>query len=111
MSALSRMAFGDHSCVSVGPNDLVIISANAIPGNEKLVGKIINELYRCGAEVYNDTTTQIHVSGHACQEDLKLMHALTKPKYFMPIHGERRHLMEHRKLALFMGIKPELFCP
>ncbi|MFY9380950.1 MAG: ribonuclease J [Eubacteriales bacterium] len=112
MSALSRMAFGDHSCVSVGPNDLVIISANAIPGNEKLVGKIINELYRCGAEVYNDTTTQIHVSGHACQEDLKLMHALTKPKYFMPIHGERRHLMEHRKLALFMGIKPEnIFVP
>ncbi|NLM56337.1 MAG: ribonuclease J [Clostridiales bacterium] len=112
MSALSRMAFGDHSSVSVGPNDLVIISANAIPGNEKLVGKIINELYRCGAEVYNDTTTQIHVSGHACQEDLKLMHALTKPKYFMPIHGERRHLMEHRKLALFMGIKPEnIFVP
>ena len=103
MSALSRMALGDHSNVSIGTNDLVVISANAIPGNEKLVGKIINELYRCGAEVYNDTITRVHVSGHACQEDLKFMHALTKPKYFMPIHGERRHLMEHRKLAMFMG--------
>ena len=112
MSALSRMAFGDHSSVTVGKNDIVVISANAIPGNEKLVGKTVNELYRCGAEVYNDTSTQIHVSGHACQEDLKFMHALTKPRYFMPIHGERRHLMEHRKLAIFMGEAPEnIFVP
>ncbi len=112
MSALYRMAFGDHSNVSVGKNDIVVISANAIPGNEKLVGKIVNELYRCGAEVYNDTSSPIHVSGHACQEDLKFMHALTKPKYFMPIHGERRHLMEHRKLAMFMGERPEnIFVP
>ncbi len=112
MSALYRMAFGDHSNVTVGKNDIVIISANAIPGNEKLVGKIVNELYRCGAEVYNDTSSPIHVSGHACQEDLKFMHALTKPKYFMPIHGERRHLMEHRKLAMFMGERSEnIFVP
>ena len=112
MSALYRMAFGDHSNVSVGKNDIVVISANAIPGNEKLVGKIVNELYRCGAEVYNDTSSPIHVPGHACQEDLKFMHALTKPKYFMPIHGERRHLMEHRKLAMFMGERPEnIFVP
>ena len=112
MSALSRMAFGDHQSVTVGKNDIVVISANAIPGNEKLVGKTINELYRCGAEVYNDSSTQIHVSGHACQEDLKFMHALTKPKYFMPIHGERRHLMEHRKLAMFMGEASEnIFVP
>lgn len=107
MSALYRMAFGDHSSVTVGKNDIVVISANAIPGNEKLVGKIVNELYRSGVEVYNDTASPIHVSGHACQEDLKFMHALTKPKYFMPIHGERRHLMEHRKLAIFMGERPE----
>ena len=112
MSALYRMAFGDHSSVTVGKNDIVVISANAIPGNEKLVGKIVNELYRCGAEVYNDTSSTVHVSGHACQEDLKFMHALTKPKYFMPIHGERRHLMEHRKLAIFMGERPEnIFVP
>ncbi len=107
MSALSRMAFGEHSNITVGQDDLVIISAHAIPGNEKLVGKTINELYRCGAEVYNDPSNHIHVSGHACQEDLKLMHVLTKPKYFMPIHGERRHLMEHRKLGLQTGIPSE----
>lgn len=112
MSALSRMAFGEHSNISVGENDLVIISAHAIPGNEKLVGKTINELYRCGADVYSDPTNHIHVSGHACQEDLKFMHALTKPKYFMPIHGERRHLTEHKKLALMMGTPSEnIFVP
>lgn len=112
MSALSRMAFGEHSNISVGENDLVIISAHAIPGNEKLVGKTINELYRCGADVYSDPTNHIHVSGHACQEDLKFMHALTKPKYFMPIHGERRHLTEHKKLSMLMGTPSEnIFVP
>lgn len=112
MSALSRMALGDHSNISVGKKDLVIISAHAIPGNEKLVGKTINELYRCGADVYNDTSNHIHVSGHACQEDLKFMHVLTKPKYFMPVHGERRHLMEHRKLAMSLGMPSEnIFTP
>lgn len=112
MSALYRMAFGAHSSVNIGRNDLVVISASAIPGNEKLVGKIINELYRQGAEVYNDTFTRIHVSGHASQEDLKLMHILAKPKYFMPVHGERRHLMEHRKLAMTLGMKSEnIFVP
>ncbi len=112
MSALSRMAFGEHSTISVGNTDLVIISAHAIPGNEKLVGKTINELYRCGADVYCGSEDRIHVSGHACQEDLKFMHALTKPRYFMPIHGERRHLMEHRRLAMVMGEEPEnIFVP
>ncbi len=112
MSALSRMAFGEHRTISVGEQDLIIISAHAIPGNEKLVGKTVNELYRCGADVYSDPTNHIHVSGHACQEDLKFMHALTKPKYFMPIHGERRHLTEHKKIAMKMGTPSEnIFVP
>ncbi|MCD8311076.1 MAG: ribonuclease J [Firmicutes bacterium] len=112
MSALYRMAFRAHSSVTIGRNDLVVLSASAIPGNEKLVGKIINELYRQGAEVYNDTYTRTHVSGHASQEDLKLMHVLAKPKYFMPVHGERRHLMEHRKLAMAIGMdSANIFVP
>ncbi len=104
MSALYRMAFDDHDKVELSEKDLVVISATAIPGNEKLVGKIINEMYRRGVNVYHDPVTEVHVSGHACQEELKLMHALTKPKYFMPIHGEYRHLMQHRDLAKFMGM-------
>ncbi|MCI9449972.1 MAG: ribonuclease J [Clostridiales bacterium] len=103
MSALYRMAFSDHNQVSLTPDDLVVLSSHAIPGNEKLVGRIINELYRRGVNVYHDDA-EVHVSGHACQEELKLMHALTKPKYFMPIHGEYRHLIQHKELAEFMGM-------
>ncbi|MBQ8818104.1 MAG: ribonuclease J [Clostridia bacterium] len=105
MSALYRMAFGDHSQVTLGRNDLVVLSSSAIPGNEKLVGRIINELSKNGVSVLHDAVVEVHVSGHACQEELKLMQALTRPKYFMPIHGEYRHLAAHRELALDMGIE------
>ncbi|MBR5444680.1 MAG: ribonuclease J [Clostridia bacterium] len=105
MSALYRMAFADHSQVTLTPNDLVVLSSHAIPGNEKLVGKIINEMYRRGVHVYHDEAV-VHVSGHACQEELKLIHALTKPKFFMPIHGEYHHLMQHKELAEYMGMNP-----
>ncbi len=104
MSALYRMAYSDHNQVTLGPSDLVVLSSSAIPGNEKLVGRVINELSRNGVTVLNDAAMEVHVSGHACQEELKLMMALTKPKYFMPIHGESRHLAAHRELALEMGI-------
>ncbi len=104
MSALYRLAFGAHDRITLGKNDLVVISATAIPGNEKSVGKIINALIASNVAVMNDPETDVHVSGHACREELKLMHALTKPKYFMPIHGELRHLDAHRKLALEMGM-------
>ncbi len=107
MSALYRMAFSDHDKVIIDNNDVVVISANPIPGNEKLIGKIINELYKKGITVVNDATAEVHVSGHACQEELKLMHALTKPKYFMPIHGEYRHLINHKQLAESMGMSPQ----
>jgi len=105
MSALYRMAFADHNQVALTSGDLVVLSSHAIPGNEKLIGKIINELYRRGISVYHDEA-EVHVSGHACREELKLMHALTKPKFFMPIHGEYRHLMQHKELAEFMGEDP-----
>ena len=107
MSALYRMAFSDHDKVILDSNDLVVISAHPIPGNEKLVNKIINELMKKGVSVFQDNLIEVHVSGHGCQEELKLMHALTKPKYFVPIHGECRHLMQHRDLALQMGMSPE----
>lgn len=103
MSALYRMAFSDHSQVELTPNDLVVLSSHAIPGNEKLVSRIINEMYRKGVSVYHDEAV-VHVSGHACQEELKLIHALTKPKFFMPIHGEYHHLMQHKELAEYMGM-------
>ncbi len=105
MSALYRMAFADHSQVELTPHDLVVLSSHAIPGNEKLVGKIINEMYKKGVNVYHDEAV-VHVSGHACQEELKLIHALTKPKFFMPIHGEYHHLMQHKELAEYMGMNP-----
>ena len=105
MSALYRMAFADHNQVALTPGDIVVLSSHAIPGNEKLIGKIVNELYRRGVSVYHEEG-EVHVSGHACQEELKLMHALTKPKFFMPIHGEYRHLMQHKELAEFMGEDP-----
>ena len=106
MSALYRMAFSEHKQVSLTPGDLVVLSSHAIPGNEKLIDRIVNELYRRGVSVYHDEA-EVHVSGHACQEEIKLMHALTKPKFFMPIHGEYRHLMQHKELAEFMGMDPK----
>ncbi len=107
MSALYRMVFGEHDKVQLGSKDLVVISAHTIPGNEKLVDKIINELYRTGITVYRDSSQDVHVSGHACREEIKLMHALTRPKYFMPIHGEFKHLYEHKNLAVEMGMSPD----
>ena len=105
MSALYRMAFGDHAQVTLGRNDLVVLSSSAIPGNEKLVGRIINELSKNGVSVLHDAVVEVHVSGHACQEELKLMQALIKPQYLMPVHGEYRHLAANRELALDMGIE------
>ncbi len=104
MSALYRMAFDDKPSVVLDRNDAVVISASAIPGNEKLVGNIINELCRKGIGVINDNIMEVHVSGHACREELKLMQALVKPKFFMPIHGEARHLQANRELAAEMGM-------
>ncbi|MBE6540537.1 MAG: ribonuclease J [Ruminococcaceae bacterium] len=106
MSGLYRMANGEHSVVALGANDIVILSASAIPGNEKLIGNIINGLYKLGVEVLTvDTEESVHVSGHACREELKLMHALTKPEFFIPLHGEYKHLCAHASLAREMGMK------
>lgn len=107
MSALSRMAASDHRKVGIIPGDLVIISATPIPGNEKFVFKVINDLFKKGAEVIYEALADIHVSGHACKEELKLMHRLIKPKYFMPIHGEYRHLKQHANLANRLGMPEE----
>lgn len=104
MSALTRMAFSDHRKISVGPEDYVIISATPIPGNEKMVGKVINELMKLGAEVVYEKMYDVHVSGHACGEELKMMLGVVKPKYFVPVHGERKHLQKHALLAQSMGI-------
>lgn len=105
MSALYRMAFSGHKYVEIGPGDRVIVSASPIPGNEKTISKVINELMKKGAEVVYEKLAEVHVSGHACQEELKLMLALTRPKYFMPMHGEYKHLKAHTMLARSMGIK------
>jgi ribonuclease J len=94
MSALYRMAFSTHKQVDIVPGDRIIISASAIPGNEKMVSHVVNELYRKDAEVFNERLADLHVSGHACQEELKIMHALTKPKYFIPVHGRVIELSE-----------------
>ena len=107
MSALYRIAFDGHDKVKITSNDVVVLSSSAIPGNEKLVGKIINALVKNGVKVVHDSAEEVHVSGHACREELKLMMALTKPKYFMPIHGEYRHLYANKELAEFMGIPSE----
>ena len=104
MSALSRMAFNTHRQVDIQAGDRIIISASTIPGNENSMGNVINELYRKGAEVVNERERALHVSGHACQEELKIIHALVKPKYFIPLHGEQRHLKLHAKLAREMGM-------
>ena len=103
MSALYRMAFSEHRQVEIQAGDRVIISASAIPGNEKAIGKIINELYRKGADVVYDKLEGLHVSGHACQEELKLIHGLVHPRFFIPVHGEQRHLQAHSRLAQSMG--------
>lgn len=104
MSALTRMAMRDHRKVSITPNDYVIISATPIPGNEKTVGRVVNELMKLGAEVVYEKMYDVHVSGHACREELKLMLGIVKPKYFLPVHGEQKHLLKHADLARAMGI-------
>ena len=107
MSALSRMAAGDHRQVEIIPGDTVVISATPIPGNEKSVSKVVNELFKKGADVIYEALADIHVSGHACQEELKLIHRLIKPKYFMPVHGEYKHLKQHANLAQNLGMEKE----
>ena len=107
LSALARMANNDHRQVTITPEDLIIISATPIPGNEKLVGNVVNELMRLGADVVYEKMYDVHVSGHACQEELKMMMSLTKPRYFVPIHGEYKHLKKHAALARQMGIPEE----
>ena len=104
MSALYRMAFSEHDKVKLSSGDVVVLSSSAIPGNEKFVGKIINALVRNGVKVVNDSVEDVHVSGHACREEIKLIMSLLKPKYFMPIHGEARHLYANKENAEFMGI-------
>lgn len=104
LSALSRMSSGDHRQVTITPMDFIIISANPIPGNEKLVTKVVNDLMKQGADVIYESMYEVHVSGHACQDELKMMISLTKPKFFIPIHGEYKHLKKHSKLAIGMGI-------
>lgn len=104
MSALTRMALSDHRKVAIGPNDYVIISATPIPGNEKTVGRVVNELMKLGAEVVYEKMYDVHVSGHACREELKLMLSIVKPKYFIPVHGEQKHIQKHAELAVSIGI-------
>ncbi|MDU5105984.1 MULTISPECIES: ribonuclease J [unclassified Clostridium] len=107
MSALTRMANSEHRKVNIVEGDTVIISATPIPGNEKLVSRVINQLFQKGAEVIYKSLAEIHVSGHACQEELKLMHSLVKPKFFIPVHGEYRHLKQHGELAVSLGLPEE----
>lgn len=107
MSALSRMAYSDHRKVSVGAGDFIIISANPIPGNERTVGNVVDELLKRGCEVVHESMYEVHVSGHACQEELKLLHSLVKPKYFIPVHGEQKHLRKHMDLSLALGTPRE----
>lgn len=107
MSALTRMALNDHRQVSVTENDFIIISARPIPGNEKFVGRVVNELLKLGAEVVYEEMYEVHVSGHACQEEQKLILALTRPKFFIPVHGEYKHLDRHARTAREIGIKEE----
>ena len=104
MSALTRMAFSDHRQVAINPNDFIILSARPIPGNEKTVGAVVDELLKQGCTVIYESMYEVHVSGHACQEELKLMQGLIKPKYFIPVHGEQKHLQKHKGLAISMGV-------
>jgi len=107
MSALSRMALSGHKQVAIKPGDKVVISASSIPGNERAVGKVVDELFKKGADVIYEDLMNVHVSGHAKREELKIMHALVQPKYFMPVHGEYRHLKMHKELAVDMGMKKD----
>lgn len=107
LSALTRMAMNSHNVVTITPNDFIIISARPIPGNEKYVTRVINQLMKLGAEVIYESMYEVHVSGHACQEELKLIQALTKPKFFIPVHGEYKHLVKHAELAKSMGMPSE----
>lgn len=112
MSALSRMAYSDHRKVMVGEGDFIIISANPIPGNEKTVGNVVDELLKRGCKVIYEGMYDVHVSGHACREELKIIHRLVKPKYFIPVHGEHKHLRKHAELAEFLGMdKSNIFIP
>ena len=106
MSALTRMAFSDHRKVEVGPEDYIIISATPIPGNEKAVGRVVNELMKRGCDVVYEKMYDVHTSGHACQEELKIMHGLTRPQFFIPVHGEQKHMQKHAALARSMGMEP-----
>ena len=107
MSALTRMSVGEHKKVTVSPNDFIIISANPIPGNEKLVNRVVNDLLKTGAEVVYEKMYEVHASGHACQNEQKLMIGLTKPKFFIPFHGEYKHLKKHAETAASMGVEKE----
>lgn len=107
MSALYRMAYSDHRKIEIDSGDVVVVSASPIPGNEKFISRVINELFKKGASVIYESLADVHVSGHACQEELKLILGITKPKFFMPVHGEYRHLMRHASLAQKMGISEE----
>ncbi len=104
MSALARMAFADHRKVEVGPGDFIIISARPIPGNEKTVGNVVDELLKRGCEVVYESMYEVHVSGHACQDELKIIHGIVKPKYFIPVHGEQKMLQKHAGVAKAMGM-------
>ena len=107
MSALSRMSTSEHKKVEIVKGDLIVISANPIPGNETSVSKVVDELFKRGAEVIYESSNAIHVSGHACQEELKIILGITKPKYFVPMHGEYRHLIQHARLGEQMGVNPD----
>jgi ribonuclease J len=107
MSGLSRMAFAEHRKLEIREDDMVILSATPIPGNEKSVSRVINQLIRIGANVIYDALAEVHTSGHARQEELKLMHSLIKPKFFIPVHGEYRHLYHHANLALSLGMSSD----
>ena len=107
MSALSRIASGEHKGIKLKPGDMVILSSTPVPGNEKSVSNVVNKLFEAGADVIYSDIAEIHVSGHACQEELKLLHSLLKPQYFMPVHGEFRHLISHARLAEALGEKKE----
>ena len=107
MSGLMRMAHQTHAQINIKDGDTVILSATPVPGNEKMVQRLINQLFRCGANVIYNSLAEVHVSGHACQEELKLLHSLVKPRYFVPVHGEYRHLKQHTLLAQTLGMKPK----
>ena len=104
MSALTRMSTGDHRQVKVGPNDYIILSAHPIPGNEKLVGNVVNDLMKLGADVIYENSYNVHVSGHACQDETKMLLSLTRPKFFVPVHGEYKHLMKNAGVARSVGL-------